>query len=113
MTLKDFLKSEPAVLLTNPQQIEWEPFRPCEADGRPAFFHRWVQDDKALLQMRLFVDEEDLMKSMEFFYCTGVAKAGTEIEKISQTFALVEYEDGTVGKVEPEKIKFTDREADQ
>ena len=47
--------------------------RPCEVDGRPALFHRWV--------------EEYTMQ-------------GYTLE------ALVEYQDGTIAKVEAERIKF-------
>lgn len=92
---------------------ELEPFRPCEADGKPAIFHRWVQDDKALLQMLAMVRTVDMREIKRQFDLEGFAPCTTKIEKISQTFALVEYEDGTVGKVEPEKIKFTDREGEE
>lgn len=87
---------------------ELEPFRPCEADGKPAIFHRWVEEDKALLQLESFMTYETAKQIKETFHSEGIAPANADIKVISQTFALVEYEDGTVGKVEPEKIKFTD-----
>lgn len=89
---------------------ELEPFRPCEADGKPAIFHRWVEEDKALLQMERFMTMEDAEEIKQTFDRCGYAVTGAHIEKVRQTFALVEYVDGTVGKVEPEKIKFTDKD---
>lgn len=88
---------------------ELEPFRPCEADGKPAIFHRWVQEDKALLQMESRLPFDVVMEIKRDFNLHGFAPANAKIEKISQTFALVEYEDGTVRKVEPEVIQFTDK----
>ena len=89
------------------------PQRHCEADGKPALFHRWVEVDKALLQMERFMTMEDAEEIKQIFDRCGYATTGSRIEKVRQTFALVEYEDGTVGKVEPEKVKFTDRRGEQ
>lgn len=74
-------------------QIEKAPFRPCEADGKPAIFHRWVNESWVVQPSPMI----------------GGHPGGT----VRCTFALVEYEDGTVRKVEPENIKFTDREGEQ
>ena len=108
MNFKNFIKSEPGVPLAAPQQVELNPFRPCEADGKPARFHRWVEEDKALLRLKFYVSDDDMERINKKFHSEGLAPINSEITKISTTFALVEYEDGTVGKVEPEKIKFTD-----
>lgn len=51
--------------------------RPCEVNGRPAFFLRWFE---------------------------GYTVEGYELK------ALVEYRDGTVARVNPELIRFTDQE---
>ena len=105
-----FIDSEPLVIPEfKPMFIRPEGTRICEADGRPAFFHRWVQDDKALLQMMRYATQAEAKEIKSDFDLHGYAPYTAQIEKISQTFALVEYADGTVGKVEPEKIKFTDR----
>ena len=63
------------------------PERLCLADGKPATFHRWVEDNHSLLQLD-----------------------SATIETRGATFALVEYPDGSVGKVKPELIQFMDRE---
>lgn len=59
-------------LFTKKRKTE-QTIRPCETDGGKAYFHRWVQDERAI------------------------------------TFALIEYLDGTVEKVNPETVRFTDR----
>ena len=51
--------------------------RPCEVDGRPALFHRWIEE--------ITMDDYKLQ-------------------------ALVEYRDGTIAKVDPELVQFTDKE---
>lgn len=51
--------------------------RPCEVDGRPALFHRWIEE----------VTKDDYALT-----------------------ALVEYSDGTIAKVDPERIQFTGEE---
>ena len=82
--------------------------RPCLADGKPATFHRWVDEDKALLKIHGFVQPDMRQLIEKAFYDTGVAVEGTTIEKLRTCFALVEYPDGSVGKVKPELIQFLD-----
>ena len=58
--------------------------RPCEVDGLPALFHRWV-DENITVKIDVALDK---------------------VEVIPHTLALVEYMGGTVAKVEPERIRF-------
>lgn len=60
--------------------------RPCLVDDKPATFHRWV--------------EEGLMWA-------------EKLETVRTCLALVEYPDGSVGKVKPELITFLDRRAER
>lgn len=83
--------------------------RPCLADGEPALFHRWADEDKALLQIHAFVRPEDQQKIVRLFREEGVVGGSSTIEKLRTCFALVEYPDGSVGKVKPELIEFLDR----
>ena len=46
-------------------------------------------------------------------YIKSGYSVGTVAGQISSTFGIVEYEDGTVHRVAPECIKFTDREESQ
>lgn len=83
--------------------------RPCLADGKPATFHRWVDEDKALLRIDRFLRPEDQLMIFRRFQESGVVDAGAEIVKVRTCSALVEYPDGSVGKVKPELITFLDR----
>lgn len=65
-----------------------ESLRPCIADGRKAIFHRWC-DISEIVPPSLMV---------------GGHGGGV----IQDTFAIVEYEDGSIGRIAPEKIKFSD-----
>ena len=83
----------------------------CEVEGRPAFFHRWVEEEKALLKINVFTSPQEQDILVRRFRSEAVLPMGTSAEIVRNTFALVEYADGTVGKVEPEKLKFRDRGA--
>ena len=84
--------------------------RPCLVDGKPATFHRWVEEDKALLKVKSFIGPEEIEASVARFHQYGVMDHSCDIEKLRTFYALVEYEGGTVSKVQPELIRFTDRE---
>jgi hypothetical protein len=87
--------------------------RLCEVDGRPALFHRWVDEDKVLFKFDCFVTEEDYRKIFSIFQEKGVIPKGCSAEKVRSTFALVEYRDGSVGKVDPALLTFLDKGAIQ
>lgn len=84
------------------------PVRPCEVDGEPALFYRWVEVDQALLKINAFVTpaEQDIL--VRKFRKEAVIANCCSIEKIRSLFALVELPDGRVAKVEPELVRFTD-----
>ena len=86
--------------------------RVCEADGEPALFHRWIDEDKALLKINVFTRQEEQDYLVRRFKAENVLPMGTSAEVVRHTFALVEYPDGSVGKVEPELITFLDRRAE-
>lgn len=70
-------------------------YRPCEVDGVPALFHRWIEDDRVLTATNGLGH-----------YIPGTPA----INVIRETFALVEFLDGVVVKVKPEQVRFVDRE---
>ena len=83
--------------------------RPCEVDGRPALFHRWIEEDRALLRFDTFMLPEDRARLAREFSEGCIIPAGCFTDVIRETFALVEYKDGTIAKVKPELIRFTGR----
>jgi hypothetical protein len=102
----------PASAAIQEPKVELASFRPCEVDGKPAFFHRWVEEEKALLKINAFTSPQELDILVRRFRSDSVLPMGTSTEIVRNTFALVEYADGTVGRVEPEKVKFRDRRAE-
>lgn len=64
-----------------------EKLRPCRVDGENAFFHKW--SDRS--------------------YIRDAVLQGTVSGVISDTFGIVEFEDGKVERVKPEEITFLDR----
>lgn len=63
-------------------------YRPCYADGKKALFHRWTEEAEILQP--------------------SIMKGGPVGGQLKTTFAIVEYEDGTIAEVEPQKIRFID-----
>ena len=84
--------------------------RPCEVDGVPALFHRWVEEDRALLNIETFLRHGDQEALRRRALVDGVVPCGCSVDVIREMFALVEYQDGTIAKVDPELIRFLDRE---
>lgn len=80
--------------------------RPCEVEGRPALFHRWVEEDRALLRVEALVSAKSVISINNRFRSEGVVPPGCAIDVIRETFALVEYRDGTIAKVKPELVRF-------
>ncbi len=86
-----------------------EGLRPCKVDGEPAHFHRFVDNDRAILKIDAFCRPsvvENILKNFNENHFTG--PEGT-IEKLRQTMALIEWPDGRLCTVAVERVQFTDR----
>lgn len=84
--------------------------RPCEVDGVPALFHRWIDVDSAILKINVRTHPRTEATLVRGFKESGVCPAGCSVEVIRNILALVEYRDGTIDKVELERIRFTGEE---
>lgn len=80
--------------------------RPCEVDGFPAWFHRWVEQDRVLLQVDGMFSAESEAAMVRRFHAQHVISPGCHSEVVRETFALVEYPDGVVATVKPELVRF-------
>jgi hypothetical protein len=78
--------------------------------GSPAYFHQWVTEDRALLQILTPVRAEQAHRMHADFIETGLVHSCCKVEKITDTVALVEMLDGSVKKVPAIQIRFTDLE---
>lgn len=81
-------------------------YRPCHVNGTPAKFHRWIEEDKALLKIGAFTKPDECIKLRKIFDHHGVVPSNGEIQTVRVTYALVEYENGSVKKVDPEAVVF-------
>lgn len=83
-------------------------YRPCIANGRKAFFHRWVDEEKLIVKSLRVVRQENIDSMMGVYEKTGFLPNFVDTDKITKILALVEFEDGTVEKVDIGNIKFLD-----
>ena len=90
---------------------EGQGLRPCEVDGKPGLFHGWARYDEERLQINYFAKSEHREEFLRAYRESGVLDASGHIVKVAQIAALVEYPDGSVGRVQPELITFLDRRA--
>ena len=75
--------------------------RLCEVDGETCMFHRFVDEDKALLRANIFTRESECRQLNERFKDGGIVPPGCSTEVVRRTLALVELPDGTLKKVDP------------
>lgn len=66
-----------------------ESLRRCEVDGKAALFHRWC----------------DISEIVPPSVMVGGHGGGV----VQDTFGIVEYENGKIERVRPERITFTDK----
>lgn len=83
--------------------------RPCEADGKRGTFHRWIDEAEALLTIDRMIHDEDARRMSRRFRETLEVPPCCHADVVRHTYALVEFPDGSVGKVKPEHIVFLDR----
>lgn len=90
-------------------KVKTAEYRPCTANGKKALFHRWVESDKYLLETHVCMDRYMKANLIRTFKDHGyIDGAVGTIKTIKTLYGLVEYEDGTMDKVDPEKIVFKD-----
>lgn len=68
----------------------YKELRPCMADGKRAMFHKWV--------------------TVREIVPPSIMKGGHLGGEVQDDFALVEYVDGTVAKVDVGSVRFLDSE---
>lgn len=93
-----------------PPPPPFERLRPCEIDGKTCVFHGWIAEDKALLKINAFMTLSEMGHVVQKFRDDGVIAPGCSTEIVHGVFALVEYPDGSVGKVDPSLVTFLNKE---
>lgn len=104
-------------MATLPQIIIKQELRPCIVDGKKALFHKLDTEERVMLKAGTFMRPEEA-DSIGKEIKKRAAKDKFVIfpnyltpHKVSVTQALVEYEDGTMERVQPEQVRFIDTQA--
>lgn len=82
--------------------------RPCSVNGRKAWFHCWIQTEHPYFLSTSFLSREKAKEISHEIENMTIIPSSFKVEKITQVVALVEYDNGTVVKVNPEEITFED-----
>ena len=82
--------------------------RPCSVNGRKAWFHCWIQTEHPYFIRSSFCSREEAKEMSREIENMTIIPSGFKVEKIAWAVALVEYDNGTVVKVNPEEITFED-----
>lgn len=80
--------------------------RPCEIDGERATFLRWIEDTKIFVKFDRMFGQHVMEELTRRLFEDYIIPQDGHVETVTNTLALVEMSDGTVKKVDPEKIKF-------
>lgn len=83
--------------------------RPCEVDGQFCRFHRWVEEEKALLHINIYERPQAQEEIVRRFREEGVFGPGCSVEKVRTCQALIEWPDGSVSRVDVMRVRFLDR----
>lgn len=76
--------------------------RACEVDGSKAWYHGLVHCDRAILKADAYA------ACHREFNASGRIPMYCDVVVERRTYAMVEYLDGSVAKVDPEQVRFTD-----
>lgn len=100
-----------ATLMENKITIGPE-LRPCIVKGKKALFHKWDISEKLLAQNTCFMKTAEEHRIMDNLYMQlkeeriTVLPHYVSLHKATDNTALVEYEDGTMERVQPELVRF-------
>lgn len=92
-------------------KMKVENLRQCYANNRKALFHKWIDIDEVLVKLNGCVRPNDLRKineNIDTIITNNVYSSNFNTEVIKRTYAIVEYEDGTIDYVDPKSIRFID-----
>ena len=85
--------------------------RPCEVDGVSGYrFHRFVDEDRALIEVKALMRPDEVRRAVEDQQRALFTGPHSTAKILRRTLALVESPNGTLRKVEPDLVRFTDRE---
>ena len=83
--------------------------RPCEVSGSKAWYHGLVNCDQVILKAKAYEGKPNAYAACHReFSATGRIPMHCDVEIVRRTYAWIEYLDGSVAKVDPERVQFID-----
>ena len=73
---------------------------------KKALFHRWEDRAEIIYKCPFGVSEERFEHLKKNRWPKDLIPGGIDIERIRHTYAIVEYENGTIAEVEPSAVRF-------
>lgn len=89
-------------------EVELSEYRPCIVDMKKALFHKWDVKEEIFVKFNNLVRGDRMKEAKDYIENNLIIPQGNDVVKVSNTYALVEFEDGTVKHVEPEAVVFLD-----
>ncbi len=83
--------------------------RPCMVGDEKAKFHRWADVLTVFVKFDSVLKPKDYEKIMSRLEHNHIILPGEDVTTVTNTFALVEFMDGTVKKVNPEEVRFINK----
>lgn len=83
-------------------------YRPCMVDGKKAIFHRWAADEQVLIKFTHFIKDDEIYMICRAIREDHIVPHGATTEKLTNTYGIVEFENGEVEAVRPVRIRFLD-----
>lgn len=85
--------------------------RPCEVDGVGGYvFHQFIEEDRALIEVKALMRPDEVRRTVEEQQRGLFTDSRSTAKILRRTLAMVEAPNGTLRKVEPDLVRFTDRE---
>lgn len=82
--------------------------RPCEVDGSKAWYHGLIHCDRTVVRMNGIFSSDRYAELERALQYKQVFPSNCQMHVERRTYAMVEYLDGSVSKVDPEQVHFID-----
>ena len=82
--------------------------RPCEVDGSKAWYHGLIHCDRTVVRVEGILASDEYARIERAIQHKQVYPGNCQMHVERRTYAMIEYLDGSVTKVDPEEVQFID-----
>lgn len=83
-------------------------YRQCMVNQKKAFFHKWIEEEALVYHFDTHMESSQIINIAKKFREDNIVPPYIKTTTIKTLYALVEFEDGSIGKVKPEDLYFLD-----